>query len=65
MGAKKPTREELNKAISETKDFEGVFTKVTFDEKGDNKTADVFIYSFAEGTYPAKYINTISAANFK
>lgn len=64
-GGKKPTREELNKAISETKDFEGVFTKVTFDEKGDNKTADVFIYSFAEGTYPAKYINTISAANFK
>jgi branched-chain amino acid transport system substrate-binding protein len=63
-GGKKPTREELNKAISETKDFEGVFTKVTFDEKGDNITADVFIYSFAEGTYPAKYIKTISAANF-
>lgn len=64
-GGKKPTRAQLNKAISETKKFEGIFTKVTFDAKGDNQTADVFIYSYADSTYPAKYIQTISAAKVK
>ena len=64
-GGKKPTRAQLNTAISETKKFEGIFTKVTFDAKGDNQTADVFIYSYADSTYPAKYIQTISAAKVK
>lgn len=64
-GGKKPTRAQLNKAISETKNFQGIFTKVTFNAKGDNTSADVFIYSFANGTYPATYIKTLSATNFK
>jgi branched-chain amino acid transport system substrate-binding protein len=64
-GGKKPTREQLNKAISETKDLKGVFTTVTFDSKGDNEKADVFLYSFADGTYPGKYVKTISASAVK
>ncbi|MCF6094480.1 branched-chain amino acid ABC transporter substrate-binding protein [Microaerobacter geothermalis] len=59
-GGKVPTREELNKYVSATKDLKGVFTTTTFDEKGDNINAEVFIYSFEEGTYPAKFIKTVS-----
>ncbi|ASJ57132.1 branched chain amino acid ABC transporter substrate-binding protein [Brevibacillus formosus] len=45
-GGKKPTREQVLDAVHKTKDFQGQFTKVTFDEKGDNTNADVFIYKF-------------------
>ncbi|KZE47929.1 branched chain amino acid ABC transporter substrate-binding protein [Brevibacillus parabrevis] len=45
-GGKKPTREQVLEAVHKTKDFQGQFTKVTFDEKGDNTNADVFIYKY-------------------
>jgi branched-chain amino acid transport system substrate-binding protein len=45
-GGKKPTREQVLDAVHKTKDFQGQFVKVTFDEKGDNKYADVFIYKY-------------------
>lgn len=61
-GGKKPTREQILKHVSATKDFKGVFSTVTFDDKGDNITSDVFIYSFAKGTYPGEPVKTISAS---
>jgi len=48
-GGKKPTREQVLEAVHNTKDFQGLFTKVTFDEKGDNTFADVFIYKYEKG----------------
>jgi len=45
-GGAKPTREEVLEAVHKTKDFKGQFTTVSFDEKGDNVLADVFIYKF-------------------
>lgn len=45
-GGKKPTREQVLDAVHGTKDFQGQFTKVSFDEKGDNQFADVFIYKY-------------------
>lgn len=45
-GGKKPTREQVLNAVHGTKDFQGQFTKVSFDEKGDNQFADVFIYKY-------------------
>ncbi|MGG1662285.1 branched-chain amino acid ABC transporter substrate-binding protein [Brevibacillus sp. NRS-1366] len=45
-GGKKPTREQVLDIVHNTKDYEGKFVKVTFDEKGDNKFADVFIYQY-------------------
>ncbi|MGG1533950.1 branched-chain amino acid ABC transporter substrate-binding protein [Brevibacillus agri] len=45
-GGKKPTREQVLEAVHKTKNFQGQFTKVTFDEKGDNVNADVFIYKY-------------------
>ncbi len=45
-GGKKPSREQVLDMVHKTKDFTGTFTKVTFDEKGDNIYADVFIFKF-------------------
>lgn len=45
-GGKKPTREQVLEAVHKTKDFQGQFTKVTFDDKGDNINGDVFIYKY-------------------
>ncbi|MDF2681420.1 MAG: branched chain amino acid transporter substrate-binding protein, partial [Brevibacillus sp.] len=48
-GGKKPSREQVLAAVHKTTDFQGMFTKVSFDEKGDNKLADVFMYKFEKG----------------
>jgi len=48
-GGQKPTREQVLDAVHKTKDFQGQFTKVTFDDKGDNVNADVFIYKYDKG----------------
>lgn len=58
---KKPTREQILKFVSATKDFKGIFSTVTFDEKGDNITADVYVYSFEKGTYPGEAVKSIPA----
>jgi branched-chain amino acid transport system substrate-binding protein len=45
-GGQKPTREQVLEAVHKTKDFQGQFVKVSFDAKGDNQYADVFIYQY-------------------
>jgi branched-chain amino acid transport system substrate-binding protein len=47
-GGKKPTREQVESAIRETSEFNGLFTKVSFDEKGDNKHSQVYIYQYGK-----------------
>ncbi|WP_134699694.1 branched-chain amino acid ABC transporter substrate-binding protein [Ammoniphilus sp. YIM 78166] len=58
-GGKKPTREQVNAAISATKDFKGILSTTTFDDKGDNVNASVFIKSFEKGAYPPDQIAEI------
>ncbi|WP_420897779.1 branched-chain amino acid ABC transporter substrate-binding protein [Brevibacillus marinus] len=48
-GGAKPTREQVLEEVHNTKDFQGQFVKVTFDEKGDNEHADIFVYKFENG----------------
>ncbi|QQE75359.1 branched-chain amino acid ABC transporter substrate-binding protein [Brevibacillus composti] len=56
-GGKKPTREQILEQVHNTKEYQGKFVKVTFDDKGDNVYADVFMYQFEkEGT---KFIGKI------
>lgn len=49
-GNKKPTRAQVFEAIHKTQDFKGQFVHVSFDDKGDNKNAQVFIYNYAGGS---------------
>ncbi|WP_243014776.1 branched-chain amino acid ABC transporter substrate-binding protein [Brevibacillus borstelensis] len=45
----KPTREQVLDAVHKTKDFQGQFVKVTFNEKGDNEFASVYVYKYENG----------------
>jgi len=49
---KLPSREQVRDAVRAVKDFEGVVTKVGFDDIGDNNFAKVFIFKFEGPTYP-------------
>jgi branched-chain amino acid transport system substrate-binding protein len=51
---KLPTREAVRDAVRAVTDFQGVVTTVSFDDKGDNENAQVFIYEFNEAAYPPK-----------
>jgi branched-chain amino acid transport system substrate-binding protein len=59
-GGKLPARDKIRDAVRATKDFEGVATKVSFDDKGDNTYAKVFIYKFDGATYPGSMISEVS-----
>lgn len=51
-GGKLPSREKVAEAIRATKDYQGAVTKVTFDEKGDNVDAKIYLIKFNEAVYP-------------
>lgn len=55
-----PTREQVRDAVRATKDFEGLATKVTFDSKGDNDYAKVFIYEYKEASYPGSLVSEVA-----
>ncbi|USG65239.1 branched-chain amino acid ABC transporter substrate-binding protein [Brevibacillus ruminantium] len=48
-GGKKPSREQVLDAVHQVKDFQGQFVKVTFNEKGDNEFASVYVYKYENG----------------
>ncbi|WP_141430648.1 branched-chain amino acid ABC transporter substrate-binding protein [Bacillus sp. 03113] len=50
---KLPSREQVAEAVRAVKDYEGIVTKVSLDDKGDNDNAKVFIYKFDKAAYPA------------
>ncbi|MBO9129076.1 branched-chain amino acid ABC transporter substrate-binding protein [Bacillus sp. 165] len=53
-GGKYPSREQVQSAVRGIQDYNGVITKVSFDDKGDNKYAKVYIYKFEGGKYPGR-----------
>lgn len=59
-GGSLPAREKIRDAVRATKDFEGVATKVSFDDIGDNSYAKVFIYKFEAASYPGSLISEVS-----
>ncbi|ANS76940.1 branched chain amino acid ABC transporter substrate-binding protein [Paenibacillus yonginensis] len=59
-GGQLPAREKIRDAVRATKDFEGVATKVSFDDIGDNSYAKVFIYKFEAASYPGSMVSEVS-----
>ncbi|WP_027408103.1 branched-chain amino acid ABC transporter substrate-binding protein [Anoxybacteroides tepidamans] len=59
-GNKLPTRQQAAEGVRKVQDYQGVVTKVSFDEKGDNKYAKIYIYKFDEAKYPAKLEDEVS-----
>jgi branched-chain amino acid transport system substrate-binding protein len=59
-GGKKPTREQVRDAVRSIQDFQGIVTKVGFDDKGDNKYANVYVYKFEGTKYPGTQVAAMS-----
>ncbi|ANB58960.1 receptor ligand binding region family protein [Anoxybacillus sp. B7M1] len=59
-GNKLPSRQQVAEGVRKVQEYEGVVTKVSFDEKGDNKYAKIYIYKFDEAKYPAKLEDEVS-----
>jgi branched-chain amino acid transport system substrate-binding protein len=55
-GNKKPTREQVMDAVHAIKDYQGIATKVSFDDKGDNDFAKIFIHKFENKQYPGPLV---------
>ncbi|HWI62124.1 MAG TPA: branched-chain amino acid ABC transporter substrate-binding protein [Symbiobacteriaceae bacterium] len=53
---KAPSRKELAEAVRKTSGYKGIAGTHTFDAKGDDKEAKVFIYQFQNGKYPGTLI---------
>lgn len=49
---KKPTREQVTEAIRATENFQGALANISFDEKGDNSNAEIYLFKFEEASYP-------------
>ena len=57
---KLPTREAVSAEIRATKDYKGALAEVTFDEKGDNSNARIYLFKFEEAVYPGIFVGEIS-----
>lgn len=55
-----PTREQIATAVRNVKEYDGVVTKVSFDDIGDNDYAKIFIYKFDEAKYPGAQVDEVS-----
>ena len=60
-GGKIPSREKVAEEIRATKDYQGALTNVTFDDKGDNVNAKIYLFKFDEAVYPGVLEGEISA----
>ncbi|MDF2947082.1 MAG: receptor ligand binding region family protein [Bacillales bacterium] len=59
-GKKLPTREQVVSEAKKVQDYQGIVTKVGFDDKGDNTYAEVYIYKFNEAKYPGSLDGKVS-----
>lgn len=59
-GDKLPTKEKVAEAVRAVKDYKGTLTEVSFNDKGDNEKAKVFLYKFDKASYPPKLEGEIS-----
>jgi len=64
-GGKMPSRIQVSEVIRATKDLQGITSVITFDSKGDNMGAKLYISKFEEAKYPAVVVKEIAAKDFK
>lgn len=48
----KPTREQVAEIIRATNGYQGALASVSFDDKGDNSEAEIYLFKFEEASYP-------------
>ncbi|RUL56890.1 branched-chain amino acid ABC transporter substrate-binding protein [Lysinibacillus antri] len=55
-----PGKDKVAEAVRAVKDYKGALTDVSFDEKGDNINAKIFLYKFEEASYPPVQVGEVS-----
>ncbi|GIW34592.1 branched-chain amino acid ABC transporter substrate-binding protein [Meiothermus sp.] len=60
-GGKKPTREQVARAVREVK-LDGLTGRIEFDSKGDRKLSDYYIVGMKEAKYPGDVLRVIQFA---
>ncbi|SOC05235.1 branched-chain amino acid transport system substrate-binding protein [Ureibacillus xyleni] len=55
-----PGKDKVAEAVRAVKDYKGALTDVSFDEKGDNVNAKIFLYKFEEASYPPIQVGEVS-----
>ncbi|WP_090439978.1 branched-chain amino acid ABC transporter substrate-binding protein [Natronincola peptidivorans] len=63
-GGEKPSREDVVAAARATSGFKGLATNVTFNKRGDNTEANIYILTFDEAKYPATVTKEIPATGY-
>lgn len=63
-GSKMITKEQLIKEVRGTKGFSGIAAKVTFNAKGDNEDAVMYVSEFKEAKYPPTVVKTVEAKEY-
>jgi branched-chain amino acid transport system substrate-binding protein len=57
---KAPTRADIEKGVRETKDVKGMTGTISFDAKGDNPNAKIFVFQIKNKTYPGVSVGGFS-----
>ncbi|MEN6350583.1 MAG: branched-chain amino acid ABC transporter substrate-binding protein [Syntrophomonas sp.] len=63
-GGKKPSRQQVSEAVRAVKDLQGITSTISFDEKGDNLGAKLYVAEFKEAKYPPTVVKEITASQF-
>ncbi len=61
---KKPTRQQVSEAVRAVSGLKGITSVISFDEKGDNKGAKLYVAEFKEAKYPPTVVKEVNAGEF-
>ncbi|WP_042352641.1 branched-chain amino acid ABC transporter substrate-binding protein [Bacillus massiliigorillae] len=59
-GGKIPEKEKVAEAVRSISDYKGALTEVSFNDKGDNEHAKIYLYKFDKVSYPAVFEGEVS-----
>lgn len=63
-GGKLPSRQQVSDAARSTNDFQAISTVVTFDGKGDNVNAQLYMKQYKTAEWPPEVIETVKGLDF-
>jgi branched-chain amino acid transport system substrate-binding protein len=63
-GGKKPSRLQVSTAVRGVKNLVGITSTISFDEKGDNKGAKLYVAEFKTAKYPPTVVKEVNAGEF-
>lgn len=60
-GGKKPSRLQVSTAVRAVSGLQGITSVISFDDKGDNKGAKLYVAEFKEAKYPPTVVKEVNA----